>query len=201
MFTIVGLGNPGAEYDRTRHNVGRIIVQKIADTTDIELKQKKKPDHWVGTGEVGGEKVCVVVPDTFMNNSGKAVAPYIKSVSAAKKLIVVYDELDLPLGLVRVSFGSSSGGHNGIKSVERAVKTKEFIKIRVGVSKAARGKAKKPDGERAVLDHILGGLTKKEYELVVGPLYERVLAAVAATLEHRDHIRGMNAVNGLPLIS
>lgn len=198
MYTILGLGNPGSEYARTRHNAGREIVEKMASEYDVELSYKKKPDHRVGTGVVEGEKVRFVLPDTFMNASGKAVAPYIKTVGAAKKLIVVYDDLDLPLGVVRVAFGSSSGGHNGIKSIERAIKTKNFIKIRIGVSKSARGKAKKPDGEKAVLDYILGTFTKKEHELVLDGVYDRVRTAVRVIFESGDHLSGMNAVNGLP---
>lgn len=201
MYTIVGLGNPGGEYVRTRHNAGRSIVLQLAETSSVSLKEKKKPDHEVGLGEVLGEKVRLVVPNTFMNNSGKAVVPYIKSVNAAKKLVVVYDDLDLPLGVVRVSYGSSSGGHNGVKSIERAVKTKQFIKIRVGVSKSARGKAKKPDGDKAVLDHLLTSFTKKELELVLGPVYERATLALSKLFETDDPVLAMNAVNGLPQLS
>ena len=201
MITIVGLGNPGAEYVATRHNTGRRIVEKLASAADVELKEKRKPDHLVGTGTLAGEKVRLVLPNTFMNNSGKAVAPYSKTVGAAKKLVVVYDELDLPLGVVRVSFGSSSGGHNGVKSVERAVKTKNFVKIRVGVSKSARGKAKKPDGEKAVIDYILHSFSKKELDLIDGPIYDRALIALSALLDTGDPVRAMNAINGLPPIT
>jgi PTH1 family peptidyl-tRNA hydrolase len=200
MYTVVGLGNPGSEYTLTRHNTGRIITEHFAEKAGIDLKDKKKPNHRVGTGEFGGERVRIVLPDTYMNNSGKAIAPYVKSVAAAKKLIVVYDEIDLPLGSVRVSFGSSSGGHNGIKSVERAVRTRNFIKIRVGVSKAVRGKAKKPTGDKEIIDYLLKPFPKKDYDLLVGPLYERAALAVRTILETGDPIKGMNAVNGLPLL-
>lgn len=198
MYTIVGLGNPGGEYERTRHNAGRDVVRRVAEECESTLTQKKKPDHEVGSGVFAGEKVRFVLPNTFMNNSGKAVVPYIKSVAAAKKLVVVYDEIDLPLGVVRVAFGSSSGGHNGIKSIERAVKTKNFIKIRIGVSKAARGKAKKPEGEKEVINYILGAFTKKEHELLNGAVYERVLRALEVIVETDDPVKAMNAVNGLP---
>lgn len=198
MYTIVGLGNPGSEYERTRHNAGRDVVFRIASECESELMQKKKPDHKVGFGILAGERVRLVLPNTFMNHSGKAVVPYIKSVAGAKKLIVIYDEIDLPLGTVRVAFGSSSGGHNGIKSIERVVKTKNFIKIRIGVSKVARGKAKKPEGEHEVIEYILGSFTKKEYELLNGAIYERVLSALEVIVETGDPVKAMNAVNGLP---
>jgi len=200
MYTIVGLGNPGSEYTNTRHNAGRIIAQFLAEKSSFELKEQKKPDAVVGLGDIAGERVRVVLPNTFMNKSGSAVSKYIKSVSAAKKLVVVYDDIDLPLGKVRVSVGSSSGGHNGVKSVERAIKTKEFIKIRVGVAKASRGKAKKPVGEKATVDYLLGKFTKAELEKIEGPISERVLRALDTLFETRDPVMAMNAVNGLPVI-
>lgn len=201
MYTLVGLGNPGSEYAHTRHNAGRDVLYTMAKECDVELKTKKKPDHEVGMGHVDGEKVRFVVPNTYMNNSGKAVAPYIKSVSAAKKLIVLYDDIDLPFGTVRVSFGSSSGGHNGIKSIERALKTKNYIKVRIGVARSFRGKAKKPVGEKAVLEHLLSPFSKKEHELLLSGIYERAFLAVSSIVETDDPVKAMNAVNGLPLIS
>ena len=197
MYTIVGLGNPGGEYEHTRHNTGRIIGQLLVDEGELILKEKRKPDHWVGTGELFGEKVRLILPDTFMNRSGAAVAPYIKSVSAAKNLVVMYDDIDLPLGRVKVSFGSSSGGHNGIKSVERAVKTKNFIKIRIGVSKAGKKGAKKPIGEKAVLAYLLGKFTKAELEKLTGPVTKNVFLTLETLFETGDPEMAMNAVNGL----
>jgi len=200
MYTIVGLGNPGGEYAKSRHNAGRIIVEKLAAAHGIELSAKKKPDCLVGSGAIAGERVRVVLPNTFMNKSGSAVAPFIKSAKAAQNLIVVYDDIDLPLGKVRVSFGSSSGGHNGVRSVERAVKTKDFVKIRVGVSKSARGKVRKPTDEKATVEYLLGNFTKGEFENFSGPLYERATLAIETILETGNPIMGMNAVNGLAVL-
>lgn len=199
MYTIVGLGNPGGEHVKNRHNAGRSIVEVFAKQHDIALKEQKKPDLLAGSGEVRGERVRAIVPNTYMNKSGSAVSKYIKSVSAAKNLIAVYDDIDLPLGRVRVAYGSSSAGHNGIKSIERAVKTKNFIKIRVGVSKMVRNKAKKPEGEKAVVEYLLGNFTKGELEKLEGPIYERATLAIRTILETRDPVLAMNAVNGLPL--
>lgn len=199
MYTIVGLGNPGAEYAKHRHNTGRNIVEKLAHEHSVALLEKKKPPCRVGAGDIAGERVRLVLPDTFMNKSGSAVASYIKSVGAAKNLIVVYDDIDLPLGRVRVSFGSSSGGHNGVKSIERVVKTKNFIKIRVGVSKSAHGRAKKPEGEKATIDYLLGNFTKGEMEKLEGSVYERATLAIRTVLKNGDPVMAMNAVNGLPL--
>lgn len=208
MYTIVGLGNPGGEYVKNRHNAGRNIVGAFAKQHALELKEQKKPGLLVGAGDVWGEKVRAVLPNTYMNKSGGAVSKYVKSVSAAKNLIVVYDDIDLPLGKVRVSFGSSSGGHNGVRSVERAVKTKNFIKIRIGVSKSAHRtaggekiiSAKKPEGDKAVVEYLLGNFTKGELEKLEGPVYERASLAIRTILETGDPVLAMNAVNGLPLV-
>lgn len=198
MFTIIGLGNPGGEYEKTRHNAGRILAALLAEKADADLKEKKTPPHWAGTGELYGERVRFVLPDTFMNKSGKAALPYAKTPKAAKTLVVLHDELDMPLGAIKISVGRSAGGHNGVDSIMKAVKSKEFVRIRVGVSKASRGKAKKPVGEKAVHDFLLGAFTKGELEKLEGPVRKRVEEALEAILTTKDPIMGMNAVNGLP---
>ena len=200
MYTIVGLGNPGGEYRNTRHNAGRIITSIIADEGGIELKEKKKPDALVGNGTALGTKARVVLPNTFMNKSGSAVAPHIKSAAAAKKLVVIHDEIDLPFGSVRVAFGSSPAGHNGVASVARAVKTKNFIRVRVGVAKVSRGKAKKPQGGEAVVKYLLGNFTSKELDVLKNEIADRVVEGIETIIETNDPTMGMNAVNGLPLI-
>jgi PTH1 family peptidyl-tRNA hydrolase len=125
-WILIGLGNPDAQYVGTRHNIGRDFLAHIAPL----LTKKAK----------------IITPTVYMNDSGKAVKPVIKSVKAAERLIVLHDDLDLPLGSVRVSFGRGSGGHKGVESIQRAVKTKDFTRIRIGISApAAKGKVKKPD--------------------------------------------------------
>jgi len=144
MKLIVGLGNPGKEYENTRHNTGRIMVA---------LVQKKLED----------KKIKFITPDTFMNNSGKIVAPLIKSKKAAETLVVVHDDLDIPLGKLKISFNKNSGGHRGVESIIRAIKTENFIRIRIGISgETASGKIKKPQGEEKVIDTILGDFKKTE---------------------------------------
>src|SRR3989344_192452 len=124
MYIVVGLGNPSAKYAKTRHNTGRMAADNVRD-------------------KVSGIKVFV--PDTFMNKTGSAVAKVVKSKRAAEKLIVIYDDLDLPLGTMRISYNRGSGGHKGLESIIRALKTREFIRIRIGIGK-------KSDVEK----HILG---------------------------------------------
>lgn len=200
MYTIVGLGNPGGEYRNTRHNAGRIIASLIAEDEGIELKEKKKPNLLVGNGTVLGTKARIILPNTYMNKSGSAVAPHIKNAAAAKKLVVIHDEIDLPFGSVRIAFGSSSAGHNGVASVARTVKTKNFLRVRVGVAKVSRGKAKKPVGEEAVVKYLLGNFTSKELDLLKNEITDRALEGLEAVIETGKPEMGMNAINGLPLV-
>lgn len=133
MYIVVGLGNPGEEYRETRHNTGRMAAAVV------------------DSRELAGVKV--LEPDTFMNKTGSFVAKKVKSKAAAKKLVVIYDDLDLPLGAMRISYNRGSGGHKGVESIERALKTREFIRIRIGIGK-------KGDVEK----HILSRFTPKELE-------------------------------------
>lgn len=157
MWTIVGLGNPDSEYEGTRHNVGRDIVEQVARRNSItDWKKDSIKGALVSKGEIQEEKAILVLPETYMNNSGKAVKYFIASPKAAQKLIVIHDELDLPLGKVKLSFGSGAGGHKGVDSIQKAIKTKDFVRIRIGISPATPGgKLKKPDAEK-VTDFVLG---------------------------------------------
>jgi PTH1 family peptidyl-tRNA hydrolase len=156
-WVIVGLGNPGEEYSSTRHNTGRMAVEFFARKNDFrEFREDKKANAHVAGGMVGKITVALVMPDTFMNKSGFAVGKFVKNVKAAERLVVVYDDLDLPLGAIKLSYDRGSGGHKGLESIMRAVKTKKFTRVRVGVSPSTpSGKVKKPSGEEEVVDFIL----------------------------------------------
>jgi len=154
MKLVVGLGNPGKEYENTRHNTGRLLVG---------ILEKK----FEGLSAQAGQKIKFLTPDTFMNNSGKAVAPFIKSKKDLKDLVVIYDDIDLPLGKMKISFNRSSGGHNGLGSVIKSLKSEEFLRIRIGISPATpKGVVKKPKGEKAVLNFLLGEYKKPELETI-----------------------------------
>lgn len=157
MYIVVGLGNPGEEYSRTRHNTGRMAAAEV--------------------DKLGSRKLKVLVPDTFMNHSGKFVAKYVKSKKAAEKLIVIYDDLDLPLGSMKVSFNRGSGGHRGVESIIKALKTEAFIRIRIGISPR-----KKPGGEAAVEKHILGEFRKPEME-ILKKVFKKAAQAVEKIVE------------------
>jgi PTH1 family peptidyl-tRNA hydrolase len=110
----------------------------------------------VAMGIMNGVKTTLVVPDTFMNNSGHAAAHFVKNKKGAGSLIVIHDDLDIPLGSMKISFGRSSGGHNGVESIIKALKTNDFVRVRIGVSPAgAKGMARKPSGEDKVLKFLL----------------------------------------------
>jgi len=152
MKLVVGLGNPGEEYENTRHNTGRILVKMI----EKKLDQKDLP---------AGRQVKFITPDTFMNNSGKALAPLIKTKKDLKDLVIIYDDIDLPFGKIKISFNRSSGGHNGLSSVIKYLKSEEFLRIRIGTAPTTpSGKVKKPKGEKAILNFLLGEFKKSELE-------------------------------------
>ncbi|MCK5060084.1 MAG: aminoacyl-tRNA hydrolase [Candidatus Pacebacteria bacterium] len=164
MYIIVGLGNPGKEYAHSRHNTGHIIVEEVRILWKFpEWKEDKKLKALVSKGKRGGKSVTLVFPETFMNKSGVSLKHLVTSVKKAEKLGVVHDDLDLPLGTLKLSFNRGSAGHRGVESIMRAVKTKGFLRFRVGVSeKTSKGIPKKPRGEKAVNSFILNNFKPKE---------------------------------------
>lgn len=166
MFLIFGLGNPGDEYEGTRHNVGRMVVSILAKNNDFDdFILDKKSNSLISSGKIGKEKVELVMPEGFMNNSGKTVGSLVKTKAPFEKVIVIHDDLDIPIGSIKVSFGKKPGGHRGVESVSKVLKSDDFIRIRIGISpKTAFGKIKKPQGEKDVIDFILGKLSKNENE-------------------------------------
>lgn len=182
---IVGLGNPGAEYEGTRHNTGRMLVERIHETHDaLPWKEEKKPKLAWAKVSLGGKNARLVIPNTFMNNSGTAVAHFAKNKKAAGNVVVVYDDMDLPLGVLKISHGRSSGGHNGVESVIRALKTRDFVRVRVGVSpKTAKGVAKKPSGEERVIKFLMSKFTPSE-KTELSKVYKRAIEAVETIITH-----------------
>ena len=182
-YIIVGLGNPGVEYENTRHNAGRLAVtawakayqkeEELSDWKFDKLLNAQKATGEVSPGSPWGknnkkrsaEKVLVLLPETFMNNSGKALKDKIKSVKAAEKLVVVHDDLDLPLGTIKMVFNRGSGGHKGLESIIKAIKTQAFIRIRLGVCPTTpTGKLKKPVGDKLV-NFIVGEFKPDELKI------------------------------------
>jgi len=163
MILIVGLGNPGNEYEKSRHNTGFIVLDNILGK--IEWKQSSGTKALFYKDSISGKPVLYLKPTTFMNNSGLAVsfAQNEKTKIKSEDIIVIYDDIDLPLGSLKISFNRSSGGHNGLESIIKKIKSREFVRIRVGVSpKTPSGKIRKPKGEEAVLKFLLGKFKEDE---------------------------------------
>lgn len=177
-YIFVGLGNPGEEYEGTRHNTGRVLLTMFGKLHDAEWKTDGKLSAQVSKIKVEKTLVTLVLPDTFMNNSGKSVKPLVGSVKAAERLMVIYDDLDLPFGSSKISFNKSSGGHKGLESIIKAIKTEKFARVRVGISPTSpTGKMRKPQGEDAVMKVIMGKF-KPEELLVLKKLSKKVSEAL-----------------------
>ena len=139
MKIVIGLGNPGRKYERTRHNAGFMAVDEIASRLRFDLSAEKY-HALVGKGRIDGEEALLAKPQTFMNESGRSVRAALRYTTAGvADLIVVHDELDLPLGTVRVKVGGGHGGHNGLRSIIDHLGSPEFIRVRVGVGRPAIG--------------------------------------------------------------
>jgi PTH1 family peptidyl-tRNA hydrolase len=165
MKLVVGLGNPGEEYKNSRHNTGWIMLDFILGNK-IEWKQISGTKALFYKDSIGGKPTEYIKPTTFMNNSGVAVA-YVKNKHKLnlKDIVVIYDDIDLPIGKMKMSYDRSSGGHNGLESIIKKLKSREFLRIRIGTAPTTpSGKIKKPKGEKAVLKFLLGKY--KESELV-----------------------------------
>lgn len=185
MKLIVGLGNPGKQYDKTRHNIGFEIIDELSERLQIPLDQSKHKGLY-GIGNVRGEKVILLKPLTYMNLSGESVRPLMDYYQIdLEDLIVIYDDLDLPVGRIRLRQKGSAGGHNGIKSMIAHMGTQEFNRIRVGINRPSNG--------QPIVDYVLGRFTKEEQEqleLVIKKCSE----ACEATLE-KPFLQVMNDFN------
>ena len=157
-LVIVGLGNPGKEYEKTRHNAGRRAVELLAKQEKVDaFVFNKKSNALVAKGVVAGKNAVFVLPETMMNLSGKAVMAYVPSPKVAKELLVIHDDLDLPLGTIKMVIARGSGGHKGVESIMRAIKTKDFARLRIGVAPVGKKhQAKKLKDEEKVIKHVIG---------------------------------------------
>jgi peptidyl-tRNA hydrolase, PTH1 family len=176
MYTLVPLGNPGEKYTHTRHNAARIMCALIED----EIMKRSDME--------------VFIPDTFMNESGKAVAEYLRY-KEGRELIVMYDDKDLPLGKLRISHDRGDGGHNGVKSIIESLGTKEFTRIRIGIApENVDGKeVKAPHGE-AVQDFVLGKFREEE-EIKLREIAPSVIGALSA-IAKEGYQKAMERYNG-----
>jgi len=166
-YIILGLGNPGEEYENTRHNTGRMIVDAFAKKIDADddWKEDKKIKSEIAKTKIEKNSVLLVKPNTFTNKSGDAVKSLVKNKKQAETLVVVHDDLDLPLGKIKISFNKSAGGHRGVQSIIKAIKTEGFIRMRVGICPVTpSGKQKKPQTEEGIIDLILGKIKNSDQD-------------------------------------
>ena len=153
MKLIVGLGNPGKNYEKTRHNIGFYVVDHYLG----EVKYKEKFNGLYYELNINGEKVIFLKPQTFMNNSGECVSKFIKYNNIDNKdIMIIHDDLDLIVGICKFKYNSTSGGHNGIKSIINHIGSKELFRMKLGI---------KTEKKADVIDFVLGKFSKKEMEL------------------------------------
>lgn len=203
-YIIVGLGNPSGEnikdksqdYDGTRHNAGRMMLQAIAKEFSFDdFSFDKKNNSDISKGEIKKEKVTLVAPNTYMNNSGKAVVGFVKTPKAIGNLVVIYDDFNLPLGKVRISFNRSSGGHNGLESIIKSIKSEAFIRIRIGIApENSKGDAKIPHGDDKIEKFILGKF--KPEELKELKKLEKIVIEAVEIIVKEGHDKAASIING-----
>ena len=180
-WLVVGLGNPGAKYAGNRHNIGAVIIEELASQRGVNLKSHK-------SGCLVGEAGPMVLarPTSYMNESGRPVAALLRFYKVEPgNLIVVHDELDIPFDDIRVKSGGGVAGHNGLKSIAQHLGTKDFVRIRFGISR--------PPGQRDAAGHVLSDFSKKERD-DLPTLIERAKGAVQTIVEHGVE-RAMNETN------
>jgi PTH1 family peptidyl-tRNA hydrolase len=171
LHLIVGLGNPGAEYKRTRHNAGFLLVEKLATRWQAEWKNERKFNARLARAKCQQHPVLLCQPQTFMNASGEAVGALMKFYRLPQtRLLVVVDDADLPLGGIRLRPGGSSGGHHGLESIEQHLGSREFARLRLGIGRR--------DGAREITDYVLSRFDPVEKALV-----EKVLDRAAGQAE------------------
>lgn len=154
---IVGLGNPGSRYARSRHNVGFLIADRFAHSQTLEFSRRRF-NAALAEGVVAGARVIVAKPQTFMNSSGDAVGKLFAFFKIAPQhLLVIYDDLDLPLGKIRLRSGGSSGGHHGMESIIARIGTSDFPRLRIGIGRP------NPDAD---IDHVLGDFEPEEHAVM-----------------------------------
>lgn len=186
MKLVIGLGNPGREYDHTRHNVGFEVLDELVRRTEATLRRSWTVPAWTGKVEIEGEGVLLVKPRTFMNRSGQAIAAMMRKRGLKPAdVIVVLDDLELPCGRIRIRKQGGAGGHKGLQSVIQALGADDFVRVRVGIGP-------RPAGEELV-EHVLARFTaeeRREVEKAVEVAADAVTAVVQDGVE-----KAMNRFN------
>jgi len=183
---IVGLGNPGLAYRRTRHNFGFLAIDELGDALNIQVK-KLKFKAMIGEGRFSDSKVILVKPMTFMNESGKAVAPLVRYYKLPlSNLLVIHDDLDLPLGMLRLRPGGGTSGQRGMASIITELGTQDFPRMRLGISR--------PPGQMDPVDYVLKDFLPSEHELM--KIVLRTAVEASQTFISEGLTKTMNKYNG-----
>lgn len=195
MYYIVALGNPGLEYKDTRHNVGFLALDFIVNSLGLpKLNKSAEYSGRFSEGVIEREEVMLLCPETFMNHSGVAVKKMVPQDSISN-LIVLYDDIALPFGEIKVSFDRGHGGHNGLKSIINALGSREFIRVRIGIAPTSfwTGKTKNFSGDE-LSRFVLSKFTKKEQEKLNKEVFPIAQKAVVEIVKE-GHVKAMNVYN------
>jgi len=185
MYLIVGLGNPGKQYEATRHNVGFVAVDEIAKELDISV-DKLKFKSLIGEGRIGSEKVIIAKPQTFMNLSGQAVLELVNFYKVdISNLIVIYDDIDLDAGKIRIRKSGSAGTHNGMRSIIELLGKTDFPRVRIGVSRPKNG--------QDLANFVLGKFEKTEIDEITAAIKKSEKAVIETVKSNLD--KAMNLYN------
>ena len=187
MYIIAGLGNPGKKYENTRHNMGFIAIDLLAEEFGINV-DKLKFKSLVGEGRIAGQRVLLMKPQTYMNLSGEAIREAVNFYKIEpEELIIIYDDIDIPTGTFRIRKKGSAGTHNGMRSVVHQIQSDQFPRIRVGI-----GSETKID----LIHYVTGGISKSEKELLEDALVKS--AKAAACIVEKGIDKAMNEFNVRP---
>ncbi len=190
MYYIVGLGNPGLQYENTRHNVGFMTIDYLANKYDIDVRKSKFKSLY-GQGEISGHKVMLIKPQTYMNNSGEAVREIRNFYKFdIDRLIVIYDDIDIDFGTIRIRKKGSAGSHNGMKSIIYQIQDDQFPRIKVSIGK----KPEKWD----LANFVLSGFSKEEAKILEDEI--RIAAEGIEIILKDDVDKAMNKCNSIKLI-
>lgn len=186
MYLIVGLGNPDKEYENTRHNMGFNVIDKITKDCDIKISQSKFKGKYA-VENIKGEKVILLKPQTYMNLSGESIIEFKNFYKIPNEnIIVIYDDIDLEPGTIRIRKKGGPGTHNGMKSVVNCLQTESFIRVRVGIGK--------PVYKDDMINYVIGQISSNEKEILVQGV-KKAAEAVLSILEDGIDI-AMNKFNG-----
>lgn len=184
MFLIAGLGNPGKKYEKTRHNMGFMTIDKLAEKHKVSV-DKSKFKALVGEFNLVGEKIILMKPQTYMNLSGEAIREAVNFYKLdLKNVLIIYDDLDIPVGALRIRTAGSPGTHNGMRSVVSNLGSQKFPRIRIGIGN---------DKQRDIIDFVIGKLSKDDEEILNDTIESASLAVECFIAEGID--KAMNKYN------